>query len=252
MQWTGEFGYLGVGTLLGGITGGIAQSLKGASFRDGFTRGALGGAIAYSGRRIVGEDFPAAGLAGRAISAIGVSMVRNASDAQPSLARIMVPIGPVNVYVNRSAVPSVRVKLNLQTAWFSLVRLSDPAVQIDLAATVSSGAPVFRHSDRVLSISGDTVTAAHIGGTILLSDLAGHASLSHERVHVLQHDFHFLNWSDPVEGWLATKTRLGRQVYQYVDFGVTTPVALQSLYTVVGLDRIDQPFELEADFITNR
>lgn len=65
-------------------------------------------------------------------------MVRNASDAQPSLARIMVPIGPVNVYVNRSAVPSVRVKLNLQTAWFSLVRLSDPAVQIDLAATVSS------------------------------------------------------------------------------------------------------------------
>lgn len=84
--------------MLGGLTAGIVQRLRGGSFSDGFARGAVGGAVAYAGRRIAAERFDGAGLLGRQVGAVGASVVRNASERRPSLERLFFPAGPLHVY----------------------------------------------------------------------------------------------------------------------------------------------------------
>src|SRR5512133_49653 len=67
-HWAGELASIGGNALLGGLSAGIMQELRGGSFRSGFTRGALGGTAIYVGKRIDAERFEGAGLLGRQVA----------------------------------------------------------------------------------------------------------------------------------------------------------------------------------------
>jgi len=46
-SWVGDVVFLSATTLLGALTAGVYRKLGHGSFQEGFTRGALGGAVAY-------------------------------------------------------------------------------------------------------------------------------------------------------------------------------------------------------------
>lgn len=256
-RWIGDITFLGVNALLGGMTAGALQGLRGGSFPDGFTRGASGGAVAYAGRRLSVEKFYGAGFLGREVSAIGASVIRNSSDGRPSLERLFLPVGPLHLYVDRSGKTSVRAKLNLYAfAWTARAALA-PELRFDLAKSLSAGAPVFDAPDRnIIGSSGDTIRGMVVGGTIFLSGtlhpLAEGQTFAHERVHILQGDLQFHAWGDPIEAWAARRTRIGSVLYRYVDFGVTMPNGISLVYRILEVDPRNRLREIEAEFLEDR
>jgi hypothetical protein len=255
-SWVGETTFLGLDALTGGLTAGVVQRLKGGSFRDGFARGSLGGAVSYAGRRLAVSSFAGAGLAGRELSAVGASITRNASDARPSLERIFLPVGPVNLYVDRSGPSRVSAKLNLYSAAWVATAVLRPELDLDLGRSLSAGAPVFyAPGRRIVTSDGRQANGMAAGGTILLSGLPGPGdenTIAHERVHVLQADYFFHIWSDPVEGWAAHRTGIGSFLYRYLDVGVVTPLVIGGIYRVGGVTHDDRPDEIEAEFLEDR
>ena len=65
LAWPGELEFLSGNAALGGLTAALIQKLRGVSFWEAFVDGALGGAVAYAGKRIAVERFYGAGLVGR-------------------------------------------------------------------------------------------------------------------------------------------------------------------------------------------
>ena len=107
---------MGANTFIGALTGGLVQALGGGSFSDGFTRGALGGAIVYAGKRLSVGRFAGAGWIGREVAAVGTSIVRNASDGLPTVHRLVLPLGPLRVHFRPNGDQVVNVKLDLLEA----------------------------------------------------------------------------------------------------------------------------------------
>lgn len=91
-SWVGDVSFLGANVILAGITAGMRQALSSGSFEEGFAKGALGGAIAYGGRRLAVRDFAGAGFLGRQLSAVGISITGNAGEGVPALSRLTLPV----------------------------------------------------------------------------------------------------------------------------------------------------------------
>jgi hypothetical protein len=255
-SWVGETTFLSLDALTGGLTAGVLQRLRGGSFRDGFARGSLGGAVSYAGRRLAVSSCAGAGIMGRELSAEGASITRNASDARPSLERIFLPVGPVNLYVDRSGPSRVHAKLNLySTAWIVTAALR-PELEFDLGRSLSAGAPVFyAPGRRIVTHEGREANGMAVGGTILLSGMPSvgdESTFAHERVHVLQADYFFHTWSDPIEGWVARRTSVGSHLHRYLDLGVFTPLVIGGIYRIGGVTHDDRPDEIEAEFLEHR
>src|SRR5262245_30296029 len=68
-SWAAHAAVLTTNMVVGGLTAGLIQELRGGSFKDGFTRGALGGSITYAGKWVSSERFDGAGFLGRQINA---------------------------------------------------------------------------------------------------------------------------------------------------------------------------------------
>ncbi len=248
----GEAAFLGANTLLGGLTAGLLQAIRGGSFSDGFTGGALGGAIVYAGKRVSVGRFAGAGLLGRELAAVGASVVRNAADAKPNFERLALPVGPINIYLATSGPSRVRVKVNLyQLASFGWA-IAEPALSFEAGKSLSAGAPVFRARNRVILSDGDPTRGVTTGGTILLSGRGvsdEDAVFAHERVHVLQRDFYFHAWFNELETWLLKQTTFVT-INRYVDIDLFTPLFLVGTRTAFG--RTNRPEEIEADFLDLR
>lgn len=256
--WVGEVAGLGVNTLLGGMTAGLIQLAHGGSFQDGFARGSLGGALIFGGKRIAVERFAGAGLLGREVAAIGTSIVRNASDARPSLESVMLPLGPIRLYLlDTDAGLRVRPKLDLVTTLATGYAIAVPELEWDAADSWSAGAPVFRVKDRLIRGRGDEETVEEIGasgitraGTIYLSDVPGldyAEDFAHERVHVIQYDHFFWTWTSPAEQWLLTRLPGGSHLGRYVDLNLS-PLVTSGLS--LAFKRYQhRPWELEAEFL---
>ena len=110
-----DVAFLGVNVALGGLSAALFQQLRGGSSWDAFLNGALGGAVAYAGRRLAVERFDGASLAGRQVAAVGTSIVRNASNGCGALDQLVLPFGFARLYLRRhdttSPLPlSVRVR----------------------------------------------------------------------------------------------------------------------------------------------
>ncbi|HSL71144.1 MAG TPA: hypothetical protein VK864_12940, partial [Longimicrobiales bacterium] len=151
--WAGQVTALGANALFGGLTAGVLQELRGGSFKDGFTRGVLGGSVTYVGKRVAGRRFDGAGLAGREISAVGASIVRNASAGRPTFESLILPLGPVNFHLS----PKTRdlfVSLDVIGAAFLVYGLAEPELHFQVGESISAGAPVFHTDNRVVVSDG--------------------------------------------------------------------------------------------------
>lgn len=253
--WMGDVTFLSLNALVGGLTAGVLQTLRDGSFQSGFARGALGGAVSYGGRRLAVEEFSGAGLLGRQVSAVGVSVVRNASEGVPALSRVSLPAGPVILVILRGERVHVRAEIDVNGAVWLSSALLDARLVLDTRATISAGAPVFRTPDHRLGSDGDHPNGIAVGGLVVLGrgseNLHGHDVLAHERVHVLQYDLVQEIWGDPLETWISR--RLGvPKVLRFIRPGVTYPLLRTSIVSLFDLEWKDRIWEIEADYLEHR
>jgi hypothetical protein len=208
--WAGELASFGANALLGGLASGIMQELRGGSFRNGFTRGFLGGSVIYVGKRLAVERFEGAGLLGRQVGAVGGSMVRNAGEGVGALERLYLPLGVARLEVHT---PTRRVQLtpDLTAIGWTVWAITQRELEFDRSASFSAGTPVFRTDNQVLVARGDTTHSAgitnsgviYIAGIPSLGPVVSRKQLEHERMHVLQEDQLFITITDPVEELLV-------------------------------------------------
>jgi hypothetical protein len=254
-RWVGEFATLSANAFVAGMTAGLTQQLRGRSFADGFVRGALGGIVIYGGKRLVVERFDGAGLLGREVAAVGSSMVRNASDGVGLFEQLVLPVGPVRLYV-RPAERAVQPKLDALAFAWTIYGIAEPELSFDAGESLSAGAPVFLTDGKVLRSSNvDSTHAAGVtvSGVILLADVPAMGAafraraFAHERVHVLQGDHIFATWTDPLESWLLRDVPGSRQVGRWADLGVSTDVF--RVFSLLFDDYDERPWEMEAAFL---
>lgn len=253
-DWTGHAAAVGANALLGGLTAGGLQKLRGGSFQDGFTRGLLGGAVVYAGKRMAAERFDGAGLLGREIAAVGASAVRNAGEGRPALERITLPLGAVRLEVRTGAQSGVGARLDAHAAFWTLYGVLDPQLSFDAGASLSSGAAVFRAPDQRLHLAGQAGLGMAFPGTIFLGHIHPDPSgrmpetFAHERVHVIQYDQGFLYWDEPLQRAVAPRLPGVRTIYSVADLdlvfsGVAVLGALLLPYP-------HRPWEAEALLLT--
>lgn len=256
-SWVGDAAALGVNGLLGGLTAGLVQEARGGSFQDGFTRGFAGGIVVYGGKRVAVQQFGGAGLVGRQLSAVGSSVIRNASDGRPSLERLVLPVGPVRLYLSqRHGEPFARARLDLATVVAAGYAVRAPELEWDPRESLSSGALVFRAENLLLRGEGDAeIGASGItrAGAIYASDIIAldfAEDVQHERVHVIQFDQFFLTGTDHAEDWLLHRLPGGGIAARYVDLNLSNLVttglaeAFKNYY--------QRPWELEARYLSQR
>lgn len=256
----GEAAFLSLNTLLGGLTAGLHRELSGGSFGEGFARGALGGGLVYAGKRIAAEKFAGAGFLGREVAAVGTSAVRNASRGRGTFERLLLPVGPLHLYVRTGALtgapgaagPLVGIQVDLKDLYWTVYGVAERRLAFDLGASLSSGAPVFR-ADRQLRYRGAATRGLAAGGVIFLaSDAAGLRDevLAHERAHILQADFAHGVWTGPLEEWLAAG--LPRQGFRAaLDYDVAFGLLAWGT-RALGSEVLWEPREWEADFLEER
>ena len=260
----GRFAVLLGNAAIGGLTGGTLQTLRGGSFKDGLVRGALGGTVMYAGKRVAVQEFWGAGLLGREINAVGVSMVRNASDGERTWSRLYLPIGPLPIRATLDLVNGFRVapQLDASAAGWLAAGLLTSGLRLNVAESISSGAPVFEAYGRWLKDSRHEVRAYAVSRSVFLGDPALYCFasppvrydvLAHELVHVLQQDFVLTAWSDPFARWALGWFGAGRWTQRYVTvdaLGWSTGTASRLMY---GADQRGRfPTEVEARSINTR
>ena len=213
--------------------------------------GAIGGALAYGGKRLSVERFAGAGFAGRQIGSVGHSIIRNAADGRPLLRRLVFPLGPVRFHVRPDSLSRLRARVDLPTAIYALI-VSLNNNELDLGESLSAGALVFRSTGQSLSDrKGTCLAGLTLAGVIVMNDVTGlgtddrNPAYAHERVHVSQHDQLFVTLSDPLEEKLAG----GANWKRYVDLNLLSPILLVPT-VLVPWDEL--PWEIEAARITRQ
>ncbi|MCI0434241.1 MAG: hypothetical protein L0271_11485 [Gemmatimonadetes bacterium] len=256
-RWSGEVASLGANALLGALSAGLHQRFRGGSFAEGFTRGALGGALMYAGKRISLERFAGAGLAGREINAIGASAARNAGLGVPVFSRLTLPFGPLWLELERTSAAGTRLGARVDpiaVGWF-VYGIVEDELRLDAGDSFSAGTPVFRTDGKLLKLDDDSAHAGGLtsAGVVFLADVPafepeyGPRSLRHERVHVLQEDAIAILWTDPVAGWALRRS--GALTALAPRIAVNLSTELFGLLGPLFARHEDRPWELEAIFL---
>lgn len=257
--WVGHFTVLSANAVLGGLTAGIFQRLRGGSFRDGFTRGVLGGSIVFVGKELASARFDGAGLAGREVAAVGASVIANAAEGRPSLERLGFPIGPVRLLVHTSGRPRVAARIELVPLAALVYAFGQKQLHFDAGASLSAGTPVFRAPGLLFRrrwADDSPSTGLEVASTVWLSDVPRYgqhyarAVFAHERIHVIQTDVLGATLTQPLESWLDHRTIEGSWAGRHLGLDLGD-VLLSGLDLVVhGHD--SRPWEMEANFLMNR
>jgi hypothetical protein len=250
-----EVRLLAINVAIGALTAGLYQWARGGRVLPAARTGAIGGAFAYAGKRVAVERWPAAGLVGREIGAVGHSLIRNGSDGRSAFDQLILPVGPVRFYVQPDSVSPIRLRVDLLTTVYAAM-LAAAGRPLDINASFSSGALVFKVTDDPVIVGvGRCRSGLTLGGIVLLTDVSGLATddrnptWAHERVHIGQFDQLFTTLSDPAEEWLARNVRGGAKVKSYIDFNL---VALALVIPMVAIRYENQPWEREAYRITRQ
>ena len=254
-RWAGQLTALTANAVFGGLTAGVIQELRGGSFRDGFTRGALGGGVVYVGKRVSAARFDGAGFAGREIAALGSAVIRNASDARPALEQIVFPIGPLQLHVW----PRQRrldASFDVIAAGWIVYGLTEPELRFSTHESLSAGTAVFRTDNRVIVNEGNRVHAGGFAAAgVVFQSLVpawGEAflerALAHERVHVAQEDQLFYTILEPATDWIFSKVPHGPSIARRIDVNLSTE--LLGLLAHLFPKHIDRPWELEAIYLS--
>lgn len=207
-----ELAVAGLNALLGGATAAVSRLVRGEPVWEGLLVGAAGGGAVYLGKRVAVEEFGGAGLLGREIASVGSSMIRNATAGRTAFDELVLPLGPVRLYINDGEVLP-RVDLATIAAAGALMVRYD--ARLDAAASLSAGALVLRGNSPTPGLSS-------AGAILTWSDLPSHEGprlLAHERIHILQYDQAFLSWAEPAERWLAPRAPVPDGLLRYIDVG---------------------------------
>ncbi len=259
-RWSGHLAVLSGNAAIGALTGGVLRQLRGGSFKDGLLQGALGGTVGYAGKRLAARGFWGAGLLGREINGVGVSLVRNASDGEPPLSRLFLPLGPLplrGMVETRNGV-RFRPQLDLIAAGWLMGGLFGSHLALDVSQSLSSGAPVFQADGHGLMDGEPTVLGYAVARSVVLGDPRQYPGLSisraevlaHERVHVLQQDFVLTAWSDPLATLALGRFGAGRWLSRYGTVDALGWVLGAVSHLTYGADRQQRfPTELEARFL---
>lgn len=247
--WAADFTVLSANVLFGGLSAGMVQRARGGSFRDGFARGAAGGAGVYAGKRIAVGRWPGAGLLGREVASVGSSVVWNAGQGRPSFEEVALPVGPVRLYV-RPAERRVRARVDAVSLAATVYAVARPELEWDAGRSLSAGAAVFTAPRHAMYLVGNRVSGLAYPGNVYLGtaphqDPAWFAeSFAHERVHNVQADQIFFALGRPLQEALLRGLPGGRALGRWVDLDL-------SVFAIAGLalaieEHDDRPWEMEA------
>ncbi|HET7464823.1 MAG TPA: hypothetical protein VFJ82_26505 [Longimicrobium sp.] len=220
----GEGVSLAGNALLAGTTAAIGAGLHRRPVAPAFAAGAAGGVLTYAGKRIAVEDARGAGALGREVAALGTSVAANAAEGRGVASRLVLPAGPVRLYVNvRGPGPRLRARADAAALAGLAYAASRKGARFDAGESLSAGALVFR-------VRGVPVTGydgRHVAGVVMLRDGEDPARVAragaHERVHVIQYDQSFLLWAAPAEGRLTEGARWSRALHRWADLGLNEP-----------------------------
>lgn len=232
-----ELTVAGLNVLLGGVTAAAGRAWRGEPVLEGFWAGAVGGGVIYAGKRIAVENFDGAGLVGREVASVGGSMIRNAAAGLSPLEEVVLPVGPVRLYVSRHGV-APRLDVASVIAAGAFVLYYDAT--LDARASLSSGAMIFRGNGPMPGLSS--------AGTVMVwHDLPEHEGprlLAHERVHILQYDQAFLSWGERPERRIAGHVPGPSGFLDYLDTGALVLGARTGLTALIPYAA--RPWEREA------
>jgi hypothetical protein len=255
-KWVGQFTALSANAVLGGVTAGVIQELRGGSFKDGFARGALGGSVVYAGKFVSAKHFFGAGLLGREVGSVGASMVRNAADRVGTFDRLMLPAGFARVYWNRAG-HKVNVRLDVYAMGYAAFGFMEDELDFNARDSFSSGTLVFRTRNKVIDLGGSReLHAAGVteNGIVFRSYVPGwgeeflQRALAHERVHVVQMDQLYVTLNDYANDWAFSKLGGPRFLGNHIELNATTE--LLKLLAKVIPKHADRPWEIEAIYFT--
>jgi hypothetical protein len=208
--------YIGANMLVGGASA-LVQSLyhKETHPVRALLGGMAGGALIYSGKRIVGTQEPALRLAGLQTTALGANVVRNAGRGMHPLKQITLPLYPFYVQIDGLDAPhesGVRSRARLSAlSAINTIRMASGAygpARFNPKESLLTGLPVFTTSGAWLSCrafyetsepdpncraplqgiaSGGTLAyALRPEPTPLRPDQTPHQLRAHESVHAAQ------------------------------------------------------------------
>lgn len=245
-----QFAIASLNGMIGGTIAGLSRLIRGGSFTEAFLPGALGGTIAFGGRRLAVERFDGAGLLAREVSAVGASIVRNAGEGLGALERVQLPLGPVELEVRPREPGSVRARLMVYDAVRVASAIAQPELELDGWASLSAGTPVFRAAGRYVKDNhGVLVDGLAGGGVIYLSGRIRNgdepAVFAHERVHVLQQDFRNIAVGDALESGAVHISRPTLRMHRWVGSNYVMPFVRGSMESV-GIDWLRDADESEA------
>jgi hypothetical protein len=206
---------LGLTAIAGGITAGIQQAIAGESAVKGFGRGMVGGVISWAGKFLSAEEWSGAGFAGRQLTAVGGSVILNASEGRDAFDRVMLPFGTLWLVLDRSSEWRVDFTIDL-TGTIAAIYFVQADSQVDWDATFSAGAPVL-----VRPGSGD-FRGRYVAGVIEVHERGAFSRaqvIAHERVHVAQSDLASVIWSMPLEGAILRRLGVSKRWSHRLHFG---------------------------------
>jgi cyanophycinase-like exopeptidase len=244
---------ISVNMLLGAATAGVWSAAGHRSFWRGFARGAAAGAAVYAGKELIAEGNPSSWWAGRQLAALGSSEVVNASQGLGFLQRVVIPVGPVRIHVDRRAKRKISPRLDLGSSVSAIVIASRERTHFALNESLATGVLVFTVPETSQTVG------AHTAGVVSISELlpdgnfpplSGKRSvISHEMIHAAQADFAFIAWSDGIQRAIAKRIPGGGFVSRYVDVNLTLPFQLAANALI---DYESRPWEKEAVSFANR
>jgi hypothetical protein len=235
--------------IIGSITAGAGALIGGHRILPAVAKGAAGGAVAYGGKEIIAREGSLAAWTGRQVGALGASAVANAARGRSVVSELVLPVGPVRLYVvPRSKTVQPRVDVAGVLA-FALVSIKTNTT-LDLSASVRSGAMVFSQNKRYGDAPG-----VHRAGVLRIDELPLIATRNgsqfaevgvrtHELIHASQYDFASIAWGGPLERAVLGRSKTGKALGRYVDFGFILP--LWSIANGIAAPR-SRPWEREAN-----
>ena len=243
--------HLAVNGALGGFSAAMFALARGKNPWRAALIGAGGGVVMGAGKQVAGRRFDGSGLVGRQLSALGTSVVRAASE---DTMLVLVPVGPVTLEVRPRAVDRVRPRVNLVGAATVMYYVLRSDTRVDLGATLSAGAPVFRFPTETVSTRDGIIFGRMDFGTIILGtapsilDEQRRMTLPHESIHVVQYDFLEHALTLPPERAILRKLGVGERFLRHVDIGAVSVMLAGVLQ--MHMDYDDRPWEREAVLLT--
>lgn len=243
--------HLAINGALGGFSAAMYALARGKNPWRAAYKGFGGGVTMGVGKQVAGRRFDGGGLIGRQLAAVGTSLVRSASEDTTVL---LVPVGPMTLEVRPGAVDRVRPRVNLVSTATVLYYVIRSDTRIDMRATLSAGAPVFRFPTETVTTRDGIIFGRMDFGTILLGsppsvlDEQRRMTLPHESIHILQYDFLDQALTLPVERAILRKLGVGPGFLRHVDLGATSVLLAGVLQ--MHMDYDDRPWEREAVLLT--